>query len=100
MSNQDVPISPRVIMGMLFFIVVIPLLPLLISRRWDWWEAWAYAILYILSFALSRVLGRMLSLYAQSPAYRRFVQGIRASGVMPENLEEYFGYGLFVGQKP
>jgi len=45
------------------------------------------------------VLWRMLLLYAKSPAYRRFVKGVRESGVIPENLEEYFGYGLFVGQK-
>jgi protein-S-isoprenylcysteine O-methyltransferase Ste14 len=41
---------------MLFFIVVIPFLPLLISQQWDWWEAWVYAIIGILGFAISRVL--------------------------------------------
>jgi len=41
---------------MLFFIVVIPFLPLLISRQWDWWEAWVYAIIGILGFAISRAL--------------------------------------------
>jgi protein-S-isoprenylcysteine O-methyltransferase Ste14 len=41
---------------MLFFLVVIPFLPLLISRDWDWWEAWVYAIIGILGFAISRVL--------------------------------------------
>lgn len=46
-----------------------------------------------------RIMGRMLSLYARSPAYRRFVKGIREGGVTPANLEEYFGYGLFVGRK-
>jgi arsenite methyltransferase len=46
-----------------------------------------------------RVLWRMLLLYARSPAYRRFVKGVREGGITPENLEEYFGYGLFVGQK-
>lgn len=45
------------------------------------------------------VLWRMLFLYARSPAYRRFVKGVREAGVIPENLREYFGYGLFVGQK-
>jgi arsenite methyltransferase len=47
-----------------------------------------------------RVLGRMLALYARDPAYRRFVKEVRGKGVMPENLEEYFGYGLYVGRKP
>jgi len=38
------------------FVIVIPLLPLLISGQWRWWEAWVYALLYILSFAVSRAL--------------------------------------------
>ena len=41
----------------------------------------------------------MLLLYAKSPAYRSFVKGVRKTGVIPENLEEYFGYGLFIGRK-
>jgi protein-S-isoprenylcysteine O-methyltransferase Ste14 len=41
---------------MLFFVVVIPFLPLLISGDWRWWEAWVYAIVSILGFAISRVL--------------------------------------------
>jgi hypothetical protein len=45
------------------------------------------------------VLWRMLALYARNPAYRRFVKEVRKEGVTPENLEEYFGYGLYVGKK-
>jgi arsenite methyltransferase len=45
------------------------------------------------------VWGRILSLYARNPAYRRFVKGVREQGVTPDNLEEYFGYGLYVGRK-
>jgi protein-S-isoprenylcysteine O-methyltransferase Ste14 len=45
-----------VVVQLLFFIVLIPFLPLLVSRHWDWWEAWIYAIVSILSFAISRVL--------------------------------------------
>ena len=56
MSDQQRTITPRVIVQLLFFIVFIPFLPLLISRHWDWWEAWIYAILSILGFAISRVL--------------------------------------------
>jgi protein-S-isoprenylcysteine O-methyltransferase Ste14 len=41
---------------MLLFVVVVPCLPLLISRRWNWWEAWVYAVLGISGFAISRVL--------------------------------------------
>jgi protein-S-isoprenylcysteine O-methyltransferase Ste14 len=41
---------------MIFFIIVIPFLPLLISWRWNWWEAWVYALVGILGFAVSRAL--------------------------------------------
>jgi len=54
--NDKKSISPRVIIQMLFFIIVIPMLPLLISWRWNWWEAWVYAIICILGFAISRML--------------------------------------------
>jgi len=55
-SNQQKSISPRLIIQLLLFIVVIPFLPLLISWYWKWWEAWVYAILCILGFAVSRLL--------------------------------------------
>jgi arsenite methyltransferase len=42
---------------------------------------------------------RGLVMYARNPAYRRFVKGVREGGVMPENLAEYFGYGMYVGRK-
>ncbi len=45
------------------------------------------------------VTGRMLMLYARSPAYRKFVKEVSQGGVIPKNLSEYFGYGLFVGRK-
>jgi ubiquinone/menaquinone biosynthesis C-methylase UbiE len=46
-----------------------------------------------------RIMGRMLLLYARNPAYRNFAKQVRQGGVTPDNLEEYFGYGLFIGQK-
>jgi len=45
------------------------------------------------------VLWRMLALCARNPAYREFVKDIRKEGITPENLDEYFGYGLYVGRK-
>ena len=45
------------------------------------------------------IMFRMLSLYARSPAYRKFVKEVRKNGVTPKNLDEYFGYGLYVGRK-
>jgi protein-S-isoprenylcysteine O-methyltransferase Ste14 len=56
MMNDQKTFTPRAVLLMLFFIVVIPFLPLLISQRWNWWEAWVYAILAILGFAISRAL--------------------------------------------
>ena len=54
MKNK--PISPFVWILTLFFVVVIPLLPILITSRWDWWEAWAFAIINVLGFAISQIL--------------------------------------------
>jgi len=56
MNNPKKLLTPRVIIQMLFFIVLIPFLPLLISWRWNWWEAWVYGLLSILSFIASRLL--------------------------------------------
>jgi protein-S-isoprenylcysteine O-methyltransferase Ste14 len=55
-ENQPKTITPRVIVLMLVVVVGIPFLPLLISRQWDWWEAWIYAFISILGFATSRAL--------------------------------------------
>jgi protein-S-isoprenylcysteine O-methyltransferase Ste14 len=56
MSNQQKTLTPRVIFQVLFFIVVIPFLPLLISWHWGWWEAWVFALICILGFVISRIL--------------------------------------------
>ncbi|MBI5029764.1 MAG: hypothetical protein HZB51_04500 [Chloroflexi bacterium] len=34
-----------------------------------------------------------------NPAYRKFVKEVRENEITPANLEEYFGYGLYVGRK-
>jgi protein-S-isoprenylcysteine O-methyltransferase Ste14 len=56
MNEKGAKFRLRAVLLMLIFIVVIPFLPLLISRRWDWWEAWVYAAVSILGFAISRGL--------------------------------------------
>jgi protein-S-isoprenylcysteine O-methyltransferase Ste14 len=56
MNRQHKLITPRVIIQLLVFIVIVPFLPLLISWHWGWWEAWVYAIICILGFAISRML--------------------------------------------
>jgi protein-S-isoprenylcysteine O-methyltransferase Ste14 len=49
-------LTPLTIVQIVLFVIVIPLLPLLISARWDWREAWAYAFIAILGFSTSRIL--------------------------------------------
>ena len=56
MDKSQKVFSPRAVTQMVLFIVVIPFLPLLISGKWDWWEAWVYAMINILGFVISRVL--------------------------------------------
>lgn len=56
MNGLQRTLTPGTILIMLFLIVVVPFLPLLISRQWDWWEAWVYALVSILGFVLSRAL--------------------------------------------
>lgn len=48
--------TPRILIQLLIVVVIIPLLPLLISWRWDWWEAWVNALICIGGFIISRVL--------------------------------------------
>lgn len=49
-------ITPRLLIQWVLFILVVPLLPLLITWRWGWWEAWVYAAINILGFVISRAL--------------------------------------------
>ncbi len=56
MKQQKKSISLRTIVQMLFFIIIVPFFPLLISWQWDWWEAWSYALICILGFVISRLL--------------------------------------------
>jgi ubiquinone/menaquinone biosynthesis C-methylase UbiE len=46
-----------------------------------------------------RIWWRTLRLYLRNPAYRRFVKSIYQGGLIPDNLGQYFGYGLYVGRK-
>lgn len=56
MSENSKTFTLRTVIQMLFFILVIPFLPLLISWHWGWWEAWVYAIIAVLGFVVSRIL--------------------------------------------
>jgi len=55
-ENPKNPLTVRVILQLLVFIVIVPFLPLLISWKWDWWQAWAYGSVGVLGFIVSRLL--------------------------------------------
>lgn len=56
MAGKSKVLTPRVVVMLLVFIVGVPLLPLLISQQWGWWEAWLYAAICIFGFVISRYL--------------------------------------------
>jgi len=56
MSEQGRILTLRTLLMLLIFILLVPMLPLIISGQWDWWEAWVYAAINIFGFAISRYL--------------------------------------------
>jgi protein-S-isoprenylcysteine O-methyltransferase Ste14 len=56
MTSQTKLMTPRIIVRLAIVLLVIPLVPMIISGAWNWWEAWAYAAINILGFIISRVL--------------------------------------------
>ncbi len=46
-----------------------------------------------------RTQGRALKLYMENPHYRAFLKSVKDQGLTPDNLNEYFGYGIYVGKK-
>lgn len=56
MAESKISLGLRSIVLMVLVVFVFPLLPMLISGQWGWWEAWAYALLGVLGFVISRAL--------------------------------------------
>lgn len=56
MSETKRTFTLRVIVQLLIVVVLLPLLPILISGAWNWWEAWIYAVISAVGFILSRWL--------------------------------------------
>lgn len=54
-SNKKTSVV-RIIVMLLLVLVVFPLLPMIISGRWDWWQAWVMFALFVLSFTVSRAI--------------------------------------------
>ena len=59
MENSKIQLTVRTIVQLFVFIVLVPFLPLLTSWKWNWWEAWAYALIGVLGFVISRLLVNM-----------------------------------------
>lgn len=55
-AQTKVVLTPRAIIQVILVVFVAPLIPMIISGKWDWWEAWIYAVLSSFSFIISRVL--------------------------------------------
>ena len=55
-ESKSKVLTPRVVIMLLVFIIILPLTPLLITWQWDWWEAWVYAAISIFGFIISRYL--------------------------------------------
>lgn len=56
MTETQKTFTLGVILQLVATIILAPFIPLIISGDWGWWQAWAFAVLYILSFAVSRIL--------------------------------------------
>jgi protein-S-isoprenylcysteine O-methyltransferase Ste14 len=58
MEKQNKPVIWRAIVQMVIVVLLAPFIPMIISGRWDWWQAWAYAVVSILAFIISRLFVR------------------------------------------
>jgi len=56
MDGRNRLLSLRIVVRVLVLAVGVPMLPLWLSGRWDWWEAWVYALIFVLGFVVSRGL--------------------------------------------
>lgn len=54
-SNKKTSVV-RIAIMLLLVLVIFPLLPMIISGRWDWWQAWVMFALFVLSFIVSRAI--------------------------------------------
>ena len=45
------------------------------------------------------IILRTIRLYLRNSAYRDFVKRVNQGGIVPGNITEYFGYGIYVGRK-
>ena len=56
MESENKPSIIRIAIMLLLVMVFFPLLPMIISGRWNWWQAWVMGVLFMLSFIVSRAI--------------------------------------------
>lgn len=56
METKKNSLSAGTLVKMILFILIMPFITLLISWKWDWWEAWVYGLISVLGFIISRRL--------------------------------------------
>jgi protein-S-isoprenylcysteine O-methyltransferase Ste14 len=56
MAAQTKGMTPRILARMLIVVFLFPLLPMIISGDWAWWEAWVYTLISSIGFVVSRAL--------------------------------------------
>lgn len=56
MATQTKLMTSRSVIRLVFILILFPMAPMIISGAWNWWEAWAYLVINVLGFIVSRVL--------------------------------------------
>lgn len=56
MTEPRKDLTLRVIIQLIIVVLVAPFIPMIISGQWSWWQAWAYALVSILAFVISRII--------------------------------------------
>ncbi|HSQ92889.1 MAG TPA: hypothetical protein VLL74_01175, partial [Methanoregula sp.] len=56
MDTQNSRISLKMLIRMFIVVTIFSFVPLIVSGRWDWWEGWAYAIIVLGGYLLTRGL--------------------------------------------
>ncbi len=56
MDSHEHVITLKLVILLVFVLLFLPILPILMSGRWDWWQVWAYAAATVVSFIASRAI--------------------------------------------
>lgn len=56
MAETEKNLTLLMIVQVALVVLVAPFIPMIVSSQWDWWQAWAYAAVSILSFVISRLI--------------------------------------------